>query len=109
MKSLGAVLRACYDDRHGIVGEFRKDGGEGVLMTRKKLPIGTHSFHRVREGGYYYVAKTRNVRELIDRGEAFFLSRPRRFGKSLFLRTLQELFECNEELFRGLYIHDHWD
>jgi hypothetical protein len=60
-------------------------------------------------GDYYYVDKTGFAHQLIERGKYFFLSRPRRFGKSLLLDTLQELFEANEPLFRGLYIHDKWD
>ncbi len=46
---------------------------------------------------------------MLDEGKHYFLSRPRRFGKSLFLDTLKELFEGNEPLFEGLYIHDRWD
>ncbi len=49
------------------------------------------------------------VHELVQKPGRYFLSRPRRFGKSLFLDTLKELFEGNEELFRGLYIHNRWD
>jgi hypothetical protein len=55
------------------------------------------------------VDKTPFAHRLIDQGKYYFLSRPRRFGKSLFLDTLKELFEGNEALFRGLYIHDKWD
>jgi len=57
----------------------------------------------------YYVDKTAFALTLIETGSYFFLSRPRRFGKSLFLDTLKELFEGNEPLFRGLYCHDKWD
>ena len=60
-------------------------------------------------GGCYYVDKTDFIRRLVDGGAHYFLSRPRRFGKSLFLDTLKELFEGNEPLFEGLDIHDHWD
>ena len=77
---------------------------------RHKLPIGIQTFRKIREGGrYYYVDKTPWIRALLDEGSHFFLSRPRRFGKSLFLDTLKELFEGAESLFRGLYIHDRWD
>ena len=55
------------------------------------------------------VDKTAYISTLLDEGKHFFLSRPRRFGKSLFLDTLKELFEGNEPLFEGLYIHDRWD
>ncbi len=53
--------------------------------------------------------KTPHINKLIDDGDYYFLSRPRRFGKSVLVSTLQELFEGNEELFRGLHIHDHWN
>ena len=67
------------------------------------------TFREVREQNCYYVDKTAYIRRLLDRGKHYFLSRPRRFGKSLFLDTLKELFEGNEELFAGLHIHDGWE
>ncbi|GAB6192361.1 ATP-binding protein [Desulfocastanea catecholica] len=76
---------------------------------RKKLPIGVQTFAKIRETDYYYVDKTAFALTLIENGSYYFLSRPRRFGKSLFLDTLKELFEGNELLFRGLYCHDKWD
>ena len=78
-------------------------------MTKRKLPIGIQTFREVREDNCYYVDKTAYIRRLLDEGKHFFLSRPRRFGKSLFLDTCKELFESNEPLFEGLYIHDRWD
>ncbi len=78
-------------------------------MTRRRLPIGIQTFSIIREENYYYVDKTVHLRRLIDEGTHYFLSRPRRFGKSLFLNTLKELFEGNEPLFEGLHVHDHWD
>ncbi len=78
-------------------------------MTRKKLPIGIQTFREIRESGCYYVDKTPFARQLLDQGKYFFLSRPRRFGKSLFLDTLKELFEGNAALFTGLYAETHWD
>ena len=57
----------------------------------------------------YYVDKTPHIKKLIDRGKYYFLSRPRRFGKTLLVSTLKELFEGNEKLFRDLHVHDHWD
>ena len=77
--------------------------------AKHKLPIGIQTFRMVREEGYYYVDKTPWVRRLVDEGRCYFLSRPRRFGKSLLLDTIKELFEGSEELFRGLAIHDQWD
>ena len=78
-------------------------------MSRRKLPIGIQTFGRIREEGCYYVDKTAYIRRLVDEGTHYFLSRPRRFGKSLFLDTCKELFEGNEALFEGLAIHDRWD
>ena len=78
-------------------------------MTRRQLPIGIQSFRRIREQDCYYVDKTPHIRRLVEAGDFYFLSRPRRFGKSLLLDTLRELFEGNETLFRGLHIHDRWD
>jgi Predicted AAA-ATPase. len=76
---------------------------------RRKLPIGIQTFRHIREGGYYYVDKTAYALRLANSGKYYFLSRPRRFGKSLFVDTLAELFAGNEPLFRGLYCHDQWD
>ena len=78
-------------------------------MTRLRLPIGIQTFREVRKRGCYYVDKTAHIRKLLDEGKHYFLSRPRRFGKSLFLDTLKELFEGSETLFEGLAIHEHWD
>ncbi|QIL44772.1 ATP-binding protein [Acidovorax sp. HDW3] len=78
-------------------------------MQRKKLPIGIQSLREIREEGYYYVDKTPLALQLIAQGKYFFLSRPRRFGKSLFLDTLKELFEGNQALFTGLYAENNWD
>ena len=78
-------------------------------MSRRKLPIGIQTFREIREEGCYYVDKTAHVRRLVDEGKHYVLSRPRRFGKSLFLDTCKELFEGSEVLFEGLAIHEHWD
>ena len=77
--------------------------------ARRKLPIGIQTFRTIREERCYYVDKTAYMRRLVDEGKHYFLSRPRRFGKSLLVDTLKELFEGNEPLFRGLSIHDRWD
>ena len=71
-------------------------------MLRKKLPIGIQTFTKLREDNCYYVDKTNFALRLIQSGTHYFLSRPRRFGKSLFLDTLAEPFAGNESLFRGL-------
>ncbi|GAB1386017.1 ATP-binding protein [Melaminivora sp.] len=79
-------------------------------MKAKKLPIGIQTFAKIREQqAYYYVDKTPHALRLIEQGSHFFLSRPRRFGKSLFLDTLKELFEGHRELFQGLHADSHWD
>lgn len=78
-------------------------------MHKQKLPIGIQTFARIREDGCYYVDKTGFALRLIEEGTHYFLSRPRRFGKSLFLDTLAELFSGSEALFRGLLVHDQWD
>ena len=75
----------------------------------RKLPIGIQTFRQIIAEGYAYVDKTAHALALVETGKAYFLSRPRRFGKSLFVDTLKELFEGNEPLFRGLFIHNRWD
>ena len=76
---------------------------------KRKLPIGIQTFREIREANCYYVDKTAYIRRLIDEGKHYFLSRPRRFGKSLFVDTLKELFEGSEPLFQGLDVHGNWD
>ena len=78
-------------------------------MTRRKLPIGIQTFRELRERGCYYVDKTAYIARLVDEGKHYFLSRPRRFGKSLFLDTVKEAFEGNRALFEGLAVDDAWD
>ena len=75
----------------------------------KNLPLGINSLSMLRESDCIYVDKTRYVHALTRIPGRYFLSRPRRFGKSLFVDTLKELFEGNQRLFEGLYIHDLWD
>jgi len=79
-------------------------------MTRlAPLPIGISTLRKIIERGCSYVDKTEIAYQLVSRPGPWFLSRPRRFGKSLFVDTLKEIFEGEEALFRGLYIHDKWD
>jgi len=75
----------------------------------KGLPLGMSTFSEIIEDDYIYVDKTRFIHEMVSRGKTYFLSRPRRFGKSLLISTLEELFKGNKELFKGLYIYDKWD
>jgi len=79
------------------------------LRPRKKLPIGIQTFAEIRQEGHYYVDKTPYILRLIDQGKYYFLSRPRRFGKSLLIDTIAELFEGRRELFDGLHAQQHWD
>jgi hypothetical protein len=73
-------------------------------MTLRKLPIGIQDFPSLLEDGYLYVDKTAYVHKLATEGKVYFLSRPRRFGKSLLLSTLGAYFEGRKELFQGLAI-----
>ena len=76
----------------------------------KKLPIGIQSFEKIRSDTFYYVDKTPFVEMLAQSGGGyFFLSRPRRFGKSLFLDTLRQAFLGRRELFEGLHLEKRWD
>ena len=75
----------------------------------KKLPIGISTFSKIREQNYLYIDKTDSILDLIENYQYSFLSRPRRFGKSLLVSTLKEIFEGNKQLFEGLYIYDKWD
>lgn len=74
------------------------------MTSRTKYPIGIQDFEGLRNDGYLYIDKTAIIQELIDRGKYYFLSRPRRFGKSLLLSTIKAYFEGKRELFAGLAI-----
>ena len=103
---------------------------EDGQSAKRKLPIGIQTFREIREDHCYYVDKTAYMGRLVAEGKHYFLSRPRRFGKSLFLDTIkvlfegneplfegneplfegnEPLFEGNEPLFEGLAIHEQWD
>ncbi len=71
-----------------------------------KLPIGIQTFSDIRENGYVYVDKTQYLIDIIDTGKVYFLSRPRRFGKSLTVSTFDALFSGRKELFEGLYAEE---
>ena len=72
-----------------------------------KYPVGIQTFEEIREKNYLYIDKTQYIAEFREKGMKFiFLSRPRRFGKSLFASTLQAYFEGRKELFEGLAIAD---
>jgi hypothetical protein len=76
----------------------------------KKLPLGIQTFKEIIQEGYLYVDKTRFIYDIAANGKNYFLSRPRRFGKSLTLSTLASIFKGEKELFEGLYIYDQpWE
>ena len=75
----------------------------------KKLSLGIQDFATFKANNLIYVDKTQLIHKLIDDGSYYFLSRPRRFGKSLLVSTMQELFSGNKELFEDCWIYDQWD
>ncbi len=75
----------------------------------QKLPLTQSSFPSIIEEGLLYVDKTRQISNLLQQGKYLFLSRPRRFGKSLLVSTLKSLFEGKKDLFKGLFIEDKWE
>ena len=75
----------------------------------KNLPIGVQAFSKIREKNCVYVDKTPLIHQLVTTGNVYFLSRPRRFGKSLLVSTMKELFLGNKALFEGLWIENRWD
>jgi hypothetical protein len=79
------------------------------IFESMKYPIGIQDFRKLREGGHIYVDKTQEIYNILEGGSHFFLSRPRRFGKSLLLSTMKELYSGSRALFKGLWIEDHWD
>ena len=85
-------------------GQVPPPRGIFAEMAKRILPIGIQDFPRIRDDGYLYVDKTEFVHKLATEGSAYFLSRPRRFGKSLLLSTLGAYFEGRKELFHGLAI-----
>jgi hypothetical protein len=75
----------------------------------RNLPIGTQSFLKLREGNAIYVDKTKLIHQIATEGTYYFFSRPRRFGKSLLVSTLKELYKRNKSAFEGLWIENYWD
>ena len=75
-----------------------------MVTFGRKLPIGIQTFEKIRREGCLYVDKTKFVWDLVSTGVPYFLSRPRRFGKSLLLSTFEAYFEGKKELFEGLAI-----
>lgn len=87
---------ACVDSIFAIFGTM-------------KLPLGIQDFEKIRREGLLYVDKTEYIHRIVTTGDYYFLSRPRRFGKSLLLSTLRALYEGKKELFEGLWIAEHWN
>ncbi|NUU95785.1 ATPase AAA [Marinitoga sp. 1135] len=75
----------------------------------KKLPVGIADYKEIIEENYIYVDKTKYLYDLINSGKFYFMSRSRRFGKSLTVSTFYYLFKGEKELFEGTYIYDKWD
>ncbi|MDR2623646.1 MAG: ATP-binding protein [Methanobrevibacter sp.] len=75
----------------------------------RDLPLGINTFEIIRNNDYLYVDKTKYIYQMFKPGQKYFLSRPRRFGKSLLVSTMENLFNGKKELFEGLYIYDKWD
>ena len=83
-----------------------------MVTFGRKLPIGIQTFSDIRQHGYLYVDKTALIWQIVNNGKPYFLSRPRRFGKSLLLSTFEAYFEGKKELFEGLAIEkleENWD
>ena len=76
------------------------------IKRNMKYPIGIQNFEKIRKEGFIYVDKTDLVFKMMSEGYYYFLSRPRRFGKSMLLSTFEAFFEGKSELFEGLYIYD---
>jgi hypothetical protein len=79
------------------------------MKELRLLPMGVQTFLKMRSNNYVYVDKTEDIYRFASKEDNYFLSRPRRFGKSLTVSTLKELFEGNRPLFKGLWIEDKWD
>jgi hypothetical protein len=75
----------------------------------KKLPLGLQDFRKIIEHDFKYIDKTEYIYRMVRKPGAYVLSRPRRFGKSITVAVLQELYSGSKELFRGLWIEDKWD
>src|SRR6185437_8326327 len=80
-----------------------------MMNTLKELPIGISSLEKIVTNNFLYIDKTKFVSMLVTQGGYYFLSRPRRFGKSLFIDTLKQAFLGNKEIFTGLYLENNWD
>ena len=108
MSSCGGSCRAkigareCMWERGGRKPHYTSSMSLAApALPRKKLPVGIQNLREIREQGHYYVDKSGLAIDLLNSGKYFFLSRPRRFGKSLLVDTFKELFEGNRALFEA--------
>ena len=79
------------------------------MSELKALPLGIQDFEKIITNDFLYIDKTTYIHQMVKKGGLYFLSRPRRFGKSVLINTLQALYQGRRELFEGLYIADKWD
>lgn len=79
------------------------------MANIQKYPIGHQDFEKIISENYLYVDKTRYILDFSEKGGYYFLSRPRRSGKSLLISTLECLFQGKKELFNNLFIQDKWN
>ncbi len=108
MRGAFAKTRHVPTFRHVLHAGTAKEKARAYLGA-VRFPIGIQDFRKLRTDGFAYVDKTRQICEIADQGGALFLARPRRFGKSLTVSTMRELYSGDRELFRGLWAYDHWD
>ena len=107
-KDLRPILRCKYYFVH-IPQYDTKKKEHYYDKAMKKLPIGVQTFSEIREEGHCYVDKTPLIYQMTTTGKYYFLSRPRRFGKSLLVSTLQAAFSGQKDLFNGLFLENNWD
>lgn len=99
-------MRRCSSPPYDIIW----NNNNFSYFSMKKLPIGISSLTEIRSDDYVYIDKTHHIFKMRDTGgKYYFLSRPRRFGKSLFIDTLKQAFQGNKDLFSGLYLENNWD
>lgn len=89
------------------IGNLGTESDDNRML--KKLPVGIQTFSEIIDGNYLYIDKTPHIYRLLNTGKYFFLSRPRRFGKSLTLSTIHAIYAGQQELFTGLWIAERWD
>jgi len=103
------LLNGRISDRRYVRFPAKQGESSYLHFMIRKYPIGLQSFREIRQGGYVYIDKTEIIYQLVETGKYYFLSRPRRFGKSLLVNTIKQLFSGEKALFEGLWIYDRWD